>query len=144
MNIEIVKLRSDAILPEYQTEHAAGMDLHACLDAPKVLESMERAIIATGIAVAVPVGYEAQVRARSGLSIKHGVTVVNGVGTVDSDYRGEVGVLVVNLGKDPFTVEPGMRIAQMVIARHERASWQLVEALAVTDRGTAGYGSTGK
>ena len=144
MNIEIVKLRSDAILPEYQTEHAAGMDLHACLDAPKVLEPMERAIIATGIAVAVPVGYEAQVRARSGLSIKHGVTVVNGVGTVDSDYRGEVGVLVVNLGKDPFTVEPGMRIAQMVIARHERASWQLVEALAVTDRGTAGYGSTGK
>ena len=144
MNIEIVKLRSDAILPEYQTEHAAGMDLHACLDAPKVLEPMERAIIATGIAVAVPVGYEAQVRARSGLSIKHGVTVVNGVGTVDSDYRGEVGVLVVNLGKDPFIVEPGMRIAQMVIARHERASWQLVEALAVTDRGTAGYGSTGK
>lgn len=144
MNIEIVKLRSDAILPEYQTEHAAGMDLHACLDAPKVLESMERAIIATGIAVAVPVGYEAQVRARSGLSIKHGVTVVNGVGTVDSDYRGEVGVLVVNLGKDQFTVEPGMRIAQMVIARHERASWQLVEALAVTDRGAAGYGSTGK
>ncbi|AKM80677.1 TPA: dUTP diphosphatase [Candidatus Saccharibacteria bacterium] len=144
MNIEIVKLRSDAILPGYQTEHAAGMDLHACLDAPKVLEPMERAIIATGIAVAVPVGYEAQVRARSGLSIKHGVTVVNGVGTVDSDYRGEVGVLVVNLGKDPFIVEPGMRIAQMVIARHERASWQLVEALAVTDRGTAGYGSTGK
>ena len=144
MNIEIVKLRSDAILPEYQTEHAAGMDLHACLDAPKVLEPMERAIIATGIAVAVPVGYEAQVRARSGLSIKHGVTVVNGVGTVDSDYRGEVGVLVVNLGKDPFIVEPGMRIAQMVIARHERASWQLVEALAVTDRGAAGYGSTGK
>lgn len=144
MNIEIVKLRSDAILPEYQTEHAAGMDLHACLDAPKVLESMERAIIATGIAVAVPVGYEAQVRARSGLSIKHGVTVVNGVGTVDSDYRGEVGVLVVNLGKDPFTVEPGMRIAQMVIARHERASWQLVQALTATDRGAAGYGSTGK
>ena len=144
MNIEIVKLRSDAILPEYQTEHAAGMDLHACLDAPKVLEPMERAIIATGIAVAVPVGYEAQVRARSGLSIKHGVTVVNGVGTVDSDYRGEVGVLVVNLGKDPFIVEPGMRIAQMVIARHERASWQLVEALTATDRGAAGYGSTGK
>lgn len=144
MNIEIVKLRSDAILPEYQTEHAAGMDLHACLDAPKVLEPMERAIIATGIAVAVPVGYEAQVRARSGLSIKHGVTVVNGVGTVDSDYRGEVGVLVVNLGKDPFIVEPGMRIAQMVIARHERASWQLVETLTVTDRGAAGYGSTGK
>lgn len=143
MKIEITKLHDSAILPEYQTEGAAGMDLHACVEAPVTLAPMERRMIPTGLAIAVPMGYEAQVRARSGLSIKRGITVVNGVGTVDADYRGEVGVLLVNLGQEPFEITPGMRIAQMVIAKYERASWQEVAALDETARGSGGFGSTG-
>jgi dUTP pyrophosphatase len=143
MNITIVKLKDTAILPEYQTKGAAGADIHACLDEPVVLAPMERCIIPTGLAMAIPEGFEVQIRARSGLSIKHGISMVNGIGTIDADYRGEVGVLVINLGQDPFTIEPGMRIAQMVVAKYETAEWSEVDALDATERGAGGYGSTG-
>lgn len=129
-------------MPEYQTAQAAGMDLHACLDEPVTLAPMERRMIPTGIAVALPVGYEAQIRARSGLSIKHGITMVNGIGTVDADYRGEVGVLMINLSTEPFVVEPGMRIAQMIVARYEQVTWQERDVLDNTERGEGGFGST--
>ncbi len=142
MNVAIKKLKDQAILPEYQTAQAAGMDLHACLDESVTLEPMERRMIPTGLAIALPDGYEAQIRARSGMSIKHGITMVNGVGTVDADYRGEIGVLVINLGTKSFTIEPGMRIAQMVIAKYETVSWQEENALDETDRGAGGFGST--
>ena len=143
MNIKVVKLKENAILPEYQTEGAAGADMHACLDEPVVLAPMERRMIPTGIAVAIPKGFELQIRARSGLSIKHGITMVNGVGTIDADYRGEMGVLLINLGQEAFTIEPGMRIAQMVVARYETITWDIASELDETDRGTGGYGSTG-
>ena len=143
MNIQITRVHRDALLPQYQTAGAAGADVYACLDEPVTLQPMERRLIPTGLAVAVPRGYEAQVRARSGLSIKHGITMVNGVGTIDADYRGEFGVLVINLGQEAFTIEHGMRIAQMVIARHERAEWIEVDKLDETERGEGGYGSTG-
>lgn len=143
MQVKITKLNEQAILPEYQTAGAAGMDLHACLEEPVILQPMERRMIPTGFAIAVPPGHEAQVRARSGLSLKHGVTTVNGIGTVDADYRGEVGVLLVNLGSEAFEITPGMRIAQMVVAKYERAVWAEVESLDETERGTGGFGSTG-
>lgn len=143
LSVKIVKLKNGAILPEYQTKYASGMDLHACLDLPITLKSMERVMIPTGLAIELPVGYEAQIRARSGLSIKHGITMVNGVGTIDSDYRGEVGALVVNLGAEEFTVEPGMRIAQMVICKYESITWNHVDSINETQRGDGGYGSTG-
>ena len=142
MNVPIKKLKDGAILPEYQTAQAAGMDLHACVDGPVTLAPMERQMIPTGLAIALPVGYEAQVRARSGLSIKHGITMVNGIGTIDADYRGEIGVLVINLGQEPFTIEPNMRIAQLVINRYETATWQVVDELDETARGDGGFGST--
>lgn len=142
MNIPILRLHPDAILPEYQTTGAAGADLHARLDAPILLKPMERAMVPTGLSIAIPEGYEVQIRARSGLSIKHGITMVNGVGTIDADYRGEVCALVINLGSEPFTVEPGMRIAQMVVARYETAQWHSVEVLDETTRGSGGFGST--
>ena len=143
MNIQITRVHRDALLPQYQTAGAAGADVYACLDEPVTLQPMERRLIPTGLAVAIPRGYEAQIRARSGLSIKHGITMVNGVGTIDADYRGEFGVLVINLGQEAFTIEHGMRIAQMVIARHERAEWIEVDKLDETERGEGGYGSTG-
>ena len=143
MKIEITKIKSEAIIPHYQTAGAAGADVYACLDEPVTLQPMERRLIPTGLAVAIPRGYEAQIRARSGLSIKHGITMVNGVGTIDADYRGEFGVLVINLGQEAFTIEHGMRIAQMVIARHKRAEWIEVDKLDETERGEGGYGSTG-
>jgi dUTP pyrophosphatase len=142
MNIGIKKLKDSAILPEYQTTQAAGMDLHACIDEPVTLAPMERKMIPTGLAIALPVGYEAQIRARSGMSIKHGITMVNGIGTIDADYRGEIGVLVVNLGQESFTIEPDMRIAQMVITTYETAVWQLADELDETERGVGGFGST--
>ena len=119
------------------------MDLAACIDEPIVLGSLERAIVPTGLALAVPEGYEAQVRARSGLSFKHGISLANGVGTIDADYRGELGVILVNLSKEPFTIEPGMRVAQLLVAKVVRMEWQLVEELGETERGKGGYGSTG-
>jgi len=143
MKIDIVKLRPDAVLPQYQTAGAAGADLHACIDESITLQPLERRMIPTGISMAIPEGYEVQVRARSGMSIKHGITMVNGIGTVDADYRGELGVLIINLGQEAFTIEPGMRIAQMVVAKYETAAWNEVETLDETDRGTGGYGSSG-
>lgn len=143
MKIKITKLRDKAILPQYQTAGASGMDLHACLDEPIVLKPMERRMIPTGLTLAIPSGYEAQVRARSGLSIKHEITVVNGVGTIDSDYRGEVGVLTINLSKESFVIEHSMRIAQMVVTKYEKIDWQEVDKLDETERGDGGYGSTG-
>ncbi|WP_144185535.1 dUTP diphosphatase [Elioraea rosea] len=134
---------ADLALPSYATEHAAGMDLLAAVPAPVTLAPGRRALIPTGIAIALPPGYEAQVRARSGLALRHGVTVANGVGTIDADYRGEVGVILVNLGEEAFTVERGARIAQMVIARHETADWEEVAALPESGRGAGGFGSTG-
>ena len=142
MNIAIKKLKPTARVPAYQTAQAAGMDLHACVDTPVTLLPMERQLIPTGFAIALPSGYEAQIRARSGLSIKHGITMVNGVGTIDADYRGEVGVLVINLGAEAFVIEPDMRIAQMVIARYEQAVMQEVDELDETVRGEGGFGST--
>ncbi len=142
MQVGIKRLNDKAILPEYQTEHAAAMDIHACLDSSVILAPMERRIIPTGFALEVPVGYEAQIRARSGLSIKHGITMVNGIGTIDADYRGEVGVLVINLGSEDFVIEPAMRVAQLLIAPVEKVAWQEVDQLSETTRGEGGYGST--
>lgn len=130
-------------LPAYATEQSAGMDLRANIDEPIVLKPMERRLIPTGLYIALPPGYEAQVRPRSGLALKHGITVLNTPGTIDADYRGEVGVLLVNLSAEPFTVNDGERIAQMVIARHETAEFELVETLDETERGAGGYGHTG-
>jgi dUTP pyrophosphatase len=143
MKIDIVKLRPTAVLPEYQTAGAAGADIHACIDAPITLQPLERRMIPTGISMAIPIGYEVQIRARSGMSIKHGITMVNGIGTIDADYRGEVGVLAINLSQEAFTIEPGMRIAQMVVAKYETIGWNEVDVLDETDRGVGGYGSSG-
>ncbi len=134
---------ADLPLPSYATAHAAGMDLLAAVTAPVTLLPGARALIPTGIAIALPPGYEAQVRARSGLALRHGICMANGVGTIDADYRGEVGVILLNAGEAPFTIERGMRIAQMVIARHEVASWDERETLDDTARGSGGFGSTG-
>ena len=130
-------------LPAYATPLSAGMDLRADITEPVVLQPLERRLFPTGLFIALPEGYEAQVRPRSGLALKHGITVLNTPGTIDADYRGEVGVLLVNLSQEPFTIEPGERIAQMVIARHEQVTFQLVDALDETERGAGGYGHTG-
>lgn len=143
MRVKILKLNPKAILPEYQTEHAAAMDVHACLDAPKTLQPLERAMIPTGLAFELPEGHEMQVRARSGLSIKHGITMVNGIGTIDADYRGELNVLIINLGQEPFVIEPDMRIAQLLVSRYEKVTWEPADALTETERGSGGFGSTG-
>lgn len=134
---------ADLPLPTYATDQAAGMDLLAAVTSDLVLPSLGRAIVPTGLAIALPPGWEAQVRPRSGLAAKNGVTVANAPGTVDADYRGEVGVILVNLSPEPFIVTRGMRIAQMVIARHARAAWDEVEALPSSARGAGGFGSTG-
>jgi dUTP pyrophosphatase len=129
--------------PGYATEHAAGMDLQAAITDSIILQPGKRTIVPTGIAIALPPGLEAQVRPRSGLAAKHGITVLNTPGTVDADYRGEIKVILVNLGDEPFTIEPEMRIAQMVIAKHERVSWKIFNDLPETQRGSGGFGSTG-
>ena len=130
-------------LPAYATKQSAGMDLRANIDEPVVLRPMERRLIPTGLFIALPEGYEAQVRPRSGLALKRGITVLNSPGTIDADYRGEVGVLLINLSQEDFTIEAGERIAQMVIARHEQADFVLVSELDETERGAGGYGHTG-
>ncbi len=130
-------------LPAYATAQSAGMDLRANIDTPIVLHPMERKLIGTGLYIALPEGYEAQVRPRSGLALKHGLTVLNSPGTIDADYRGEIKVLLVNLSTEDFTVNDGERIAQMVVARHEKAEFIEVEALDETERGDGGYGHTG-
>jgi dUTP pyrophosphatase len=133
----------DLPLPHYATEDSAGMDLLAAIEGEKVLESGERALIPTGLAFALPAGFEAQVRPRSGLALKNGITVLNTPGTVDADYRGEVCVILINLGKEPFTITRGMRIAQMIVAPVTRGAWQSVEVLDASTRGEGGFGSTG-
>jgi len=130
-------------LPDYATEAAAGMDLPAAVEADLVLTPGARALVPTGFAIALPVGFEAQIRPRSGLALKHGITLLNSPGTIDADYRGEVGVIMANMGTEPFIVTRGMRIAQMVITRHERASMNEVGELDDTVRGRGGFGSTG-
>ena len=130
-------------LPKYATPQSAGMDLRANIEEAFTLKPLERKLVPTGLFISLPEGYEAQVRPRSGLALKHGITVLNTPGTVDADYRGEVGVVLVNLSNEPFTVEPGERIAQMVIAKHEQAGFVVVEELDETERGAGGYGHTG-
>lgn len=130
-------------LPAYATSQSAGMDLRANIESPITLHPMERTLVPTGIRIELPEGYEAQVRPRSGHALKHGITVLNTPGTIDSDYRGELKVLLVNLSNDDFVVNAGERVAQMVIARHETATWEEVEVLDETERGEGGYGHTG-
>ena len=142
MTINIINKSSHA-LPNYETIASAGMDLRANLAEPVTLNPLERAIIKTGLFIELPIGYEAQVRPRSGLAAKKGVTVLNSPGTVDADYRGEIGVILVNLSNEAFVVENGERIAQLIIAKHERAEWNEVAILSETSRGEGGFGSTG-
>lgn len=142
MNIKIINQSKNA-LPAYETLHAAGMDLRASIDENIVLKPLERKLIATGLFIELPVGYEAQIRPRSGLAFKHGISIVNSPGTIDADYRGEIKVLLVNLSNQDFEINTGDRIAQMVVARHEQVQWQQVNELNETTRGTGGYGHTG-
>lgn len=142
MQIKIINKSAHA-LPSYETIASAGMDMRANIDAPIVLKSLERAMIPTGLFIELPVGYEAQVRPRSGLAAKNGITCLNSPGTIDADYRGELRVVLVNLSHDDFTINNGDRIAQMVIAKHERAEWILSTNLSETERGAGGFGSTG-
>ena len=142
MKVKVVN-KSKHKLPHYSTIASAGMDLRANIDESICLKPLERTIVKTGIFMEIPVGYEAQIRPRSGLAFKKGITVLNSPGTIDADYRGEVGVILVNLSSEEFIIEDGERVAQMVIAKHEQANWEEVEILEETDRGTGGFGSTG-
>jgi dUTP pyrophosphatase len=135
--------RSQHPTPNYETLSSAGMDLRANVSEPSTLKPLERCIVKTGLFIELPVGYEAQVRPRSGLAAKKGITVLNSPGTIDADYRGEIGVILVNLSNEEFTIENGERIAQLVIAKHERVVWEEVEQLSETQRGAGGFGSTG-
>ena len=142
LTIKIIN-QSNHPLPEYATEHAAGMDLRANLTEPVILKPLERALISTGLFMELPVGFEAQIRPRSGLAFKHGLTVLNSPGTIDADYRGEIKVILVNLSNQPVSIQHGDRIAQMVVARHEQAEFSEVSQLQETSRGAGGFGSTG-
>lgn len=142
MEIKIIN-KSKHQLPRYSTEASAGMDLRADLDAPITLNSLERKIIKTGLFIELPIGHEAQVRPRSGLAAKQGITVLNAPGTIDADYRGEIGVILVNLSREPYTIEDGERIAQLVVAKHEHVAWKAVDSLEESTRGAGGFGSTG-
>jgi dUTP pyrophosphatase len=142
LKVKIIN-KSKHALPEYATTQSAGVDLRANIDEPIVLKPLERRLIPTGIYIGLPVGYEAQVRPRSGLALKHGISVCNTPGTVDSDYTGEIGVILINLSSEDFIVNDGERIAQMVIAKHEHAEWNVVDVLDETERGDGGYGHTG-
>lgn len=143
MKIKIVN-RSHHARPQYATALSAGLDLRANLEEDITLQPMERRLVPTGLSIALPEGYEAQVRPRSGLALKHGITLLNTPGTIDADYRGEIGVIMVNLSDTPFNIADGDRIAQLVIARYEQAEWEAVEALDSTERGDGGFGHTGK
>lgn len=143
MKVKIVN-KSPYPCPAYATEQSAGVDLKALLTEPVVLQPLERTLVPTGLYIALPKGYEAQVRPRSGLAAKHGISVLNSPGTIDADYRGEIRVILVNLSQQPFEIVPGERIAQMVIARHEQVEWEEVDQLDDTQRGAGGFGSTGK
>ena len=142
MKIQIIN-KSKHPIPSYETEGSAGMDLRASIDAAVTLKPLERVIIKTGLYIALPIGFEAQVRPRSGLAAKKGITVLNSPGTVDADYRGEIGVILINLSNEEFVVNDGERIAQLVIAKHERLKWEEVAILDNTERGVGGFGSTG-
>ena len=142
MIVQIIN-KSNNKLPEYATSQSAGMDLRANIEKPIILTPLERKLIPTGLHIALPVGYEAQVRPRSGLALKHGITVLNTPGTIDADYRGDIGVILINLSNEPFEIKPGERIAQLVIAKYEQISWEQVEVLDETERGDGGYGHTG-
>ena len=143
LQVKIVN-KSKHDLPSYSTALSAGMDIRANIDAPVCLKPLERTIIKTGLFIELPVGYEAQIRPRSGMTIKHGISVLNSPGTIDADYRGEIGVIVANLSSEEYTIEDGERICQMVVAKHETVAWEAVEALTDTDRGAGGFGHTGK
>ena len=142
MNVQIIN-KSKHATPNYETEGAAGMDLRASIEETITLKPLERAIVKTGLFIALPIGFEAQVRPRSGLAAKKGITVLNSPGTVDADYRGEIGVILVNLSNEEFIINDGERIAQLIIAKHERVNWQEVKVLTETERGAGGFGSTG-
>ena len=142
VKVKIVTKTGD--VPKYETAGSAGMDLKADLKTSVTLNPMERQLIPTGLFIELPLGYEAQVRARSGLSIKYGITLINAIGTVDSDYRGELKVPLVNLGNEPFVIKHGERIAQLVVTKHDIVQWEIVERLEDTDRGSGGFGHTGK
>jgi dUTP pyrophosphatase len=142
MQVKVIN-QSKHALPEYETAHSAGLDIRAHLDAPVTLQPLERALIPTGLFIELPVGYEAQIRPRSGLAIKHGISLVNSPGTIDADYRGEIKVIVINLSGEPFTVADGERICQMVVAKHERVEWKNANELEKTLRGEGGFGHTG-
>ncbi|MCH1546955.1 MAG: dUTP diphosphatase [Flavobacteriaceae bacterium] len=142
MKIEIIN-KSNNDLPHYETNSSAGMDLKAFIEKPVILNPLERKIIKTGLYISLPKGFEAQVRSRSGLSIKHGLCVLNSPGTIDADYRGEIGIILINLSQEPFTINNGDRVAQLVIASHEQAQWIKVNELSETNRGDKGFGSTG-
>ena len=143
INVKILENGKGFDLPKYETEQSAGLDLYAAIDSNITLKPMERILVPTGLAIALKPGLEAQIRPRSGLAYKHGITVLNAPGTIDADYRGEVKALIVNLGTENFTIERGLRIAQMVIAKYEQISWNAVEDLDETSRGDGGFGSTG-
>ena len=142
MVIQVIN-KSNNKLPEYATSQSAGMDLRANIEEPIILAPLERKLIHTGLHIALPVGYEAQVRPRSGLAFKHGITVLNTPGTIDADYRGDIGVILINLSNEPFEVKPGERIAQLVICSHEKVEWELVDTLDSTDRNDGGFGHSG-
>ena len=142
--VEVKIVTKNGEVPKYETTGSAGMDLRAMIDDPIVLEPGQRMLVPTGIFIELPLGYEAQVRARSGLAIKHGITLINAIGTVDSDYRGEIKVPLVNLGQESFKINNGERIAQMVITKYEQVNWTVVSELSETERGTGGFGHTGK
>ncbi len=143
MIVKIVN-KSNHDTPEYETEHSAGMDLRANLDEPVLLKPLQRALIPTGLYIALPIGMEAQIRPRSGLAIKKGITVLNTPGTIDADYRGEIKIILINLSTEDFLINDGERICQMIISKHEKAEWENVEVLEETDRGAGGFGHTGK
>ncbi|MCQ2196145.1 MAG: dUTP diphosphatase [Bacteroidaceae bacterium] len=143
MKVKIIN-ESHHPLPQYATEQSAGVDLRANLDEPITLQPLQRALVPTGLRIALPAGFEAQVRPRSGLALKHGITVLNTPGTIDADYRGLIGVILINLGQEPFVIQDGERIAQMVIAQHEQAEWELAETLDETERGDGGFGHSGR
>ena len=143
MKVKVIN-QSKHALPEYKTALSAGMDLTANIDQPIELKPLERRLIPTGLFIELPAGYEAQVRPRSGMALKHGLTCLNSPGTIDADYRGEIGVIIANVSNDTYTIEDGERIAQLVIAKHETITWEQVETLDETERGAGGFGSTGK
>ncbi|SFE80655.1 dUTP diphosphatase [Thermoflexibacter ruber] len=142
MTVKVIN-QSNNPLPQYQTVHSAGLDLMAFISEPITLKPLQRALIPTGLYIELPPGYEAQIRPRSGLAFKNGISIVNAPGTIDADYRGEIKVLLVNLSDQDFTIENGLRIAQMIVSKYERITWESVSELTETERGTGGYGSTG-